>query len=87
MAQQQILTKKGIILKEIDTLTFLVKDILSEEEVTVTMSGKMRMNYIRLKVGQLIYFQMSPYDLTRGRVAYKRSLSLWKENLDLGIET
>ena len=71
MAQQQILTKKGVVLKVLDNAMYLVKDISSEEEVTVVISGKMRMNYIRVQVGQTILFQVSPYDSTRGRFVYK----------------
>ena len=71
MARQQILKKKGIVLKVLDNAMYLVKDISSEEEVTVVISVKMRMNYLRLKVGQLISVEVSPYDSTRGRFIYK----------------
>ncbi|MGB0931973.1 MAG: translation initiation factor IF-1 [Chitinophagales bacterium] len=71
MERQQILKKKGIVLREISPAMYLVKDISSEEEFTVVLSGKMRMNYLRLKVGQLISFEVSPYDSTRGRFIYK----------------
>lgn len=71
MAQQELLTKKGIVLEKISLGMYLVKDISSEEEFTVVLSGKMLMNYIRLKVGQIICFEVSPYDSTRGRFIYK----------------
>ncbi len=73
MAQQELLTKKGIVLEIISPSLFLVKDISSEEEVTVSLPGKVRMNYLRLKVGQLICFEVSPYDSTRGRYNYRKS--------------
>ncbi len=71
MARQQFVKKKGVVLKVLGNAMYLVKDISSEEEVTVVISVKMRMNYLRLKVGQIICFEVSPYDSTRGRFVYK----------------
>jgi translation initiation factor IF-1 len=39
--------------------------------ILATISGKMRMNYIRILPGDKVSIEMSPYDLTRGRIIYR----------------
>jgi translation initiation factor IF-1 len=39
--------------------------------IIATISGKMRMNYIRILPGDKVAVEMSPYDLTRGRIIYR----------------
>lgn len=43
----------------------------NEHEVLAHLSGKMRMNKIRLAPGDKVKMQMSPYDLTKGRITYR----------------
>jgi len=40
-------------------------------KIVATISGKMRMNYIRILPGDKVAVEMSPYDLTRGRIIYR----------------
>ena len=40
-------------------------------EVLAHISGKMRMNYIRISKGDRVVVELSPYDLTRGRITYR----------------
>jgi len=40
-------------------------------KIVATISGKMRMNYIRILPGDKVAVEMSPYDLTRGRITYR----------------
>ena len=40
-------------------------------EVLASISGKMRMNYIRISKGDRVQVELSPYDLTRGRITYR----------------
>ncbi len=40
-------------------------------EIIATISGKMRMHYIRILPGDKVQVEMSPYDLTRGRISYR----------------
>ena len=42
-------------------------------EVLAHISGKMRQNYIRIYPGDTVTLEMSPYDLTRGRIVYRES--------------
>ena len=50
--------------------TFKIK-LENEHEVLCYLSGKMRKNYIRVLEGDRVKVEMSPYDLTRGRVSYR----------------
>jgi translation initiation factor IF-1 len=43
----------------------------NEHIIIATISGKMRMNYIRILPGDKVAVEMSPYDLTRGRIIYR----------------
>jgi translation initiation factor IF-1 len=45
--------------------------LASDHEVLAHLSGKMRMNKIRLAPGDKVKMQMSPYDLTKGRITYR----------------
>ena len=40
-------------------------------EITATISGKLRMNFIRIVKGDRVMIQMSPYDLTKGRITWR----------------
>ena len=50
--------------------TFRVK-LENEHEIIAHLSGKMRMNRIRLSVGDEVKIEMTPYDLTKGRITYR----------------
>ena len=52
------------------TAMFRVK-LENEHEIVAHISGKMRMNYIRILPGDRVTVEMSPYDLTRGRIIYR----------------
>jgi len=43
----------------------------NEHEITCHVSGKIRMNYIRILPGDKVTVEMSPYDLTKGRITYR----------------
>jgi len=45
----------------------------TSHEVLAHISGKIRMNYIRILPGDLVTIEMSPYDLTRGRIIYREA--------------
>ena len=50
---------------------FRVKLEDSESEILAHVSGKMRMNYIRILPGDKVRVELSPYDLTMGRIVYR----------------
>ncbi len=61
---------KGEVLELMPAGTFRVK-LENEHEILAHLSGKMRMNKIRLLPGDKVKVQMSPYDLTKGRITYR----------------
>jgi translation initiation factor IF-1 len=67
MAKQQAIKQDGEIVEVLPNAMFKVK-LNNEVEILATISGKMRMNFIRLINGDKVGIEMSPYDLTRGRI-------------------
>lgn len=68
MAQKKELIEiKGEIVENLPNATFRVK-LENNHEILAHISGRMRMNYIRLLPGDLVLVEMSPYDLDRGRI-------------------
>ena len=46
-------------------------ELENQHKVLATISGKMRMNYIRILPGDRVQLELTPYDLTRGRITYR----------------
>ena len=61
----------GIVTKILNGSMFKVKLIEYEHEILAMQSGKMRQFSIRLTLGDKVEVQMSPYDLTKGRITYR----------------
>ena len=49
-----------------------ITDEITKLKVLCTLNGKMKMNSIKLIIGDKVDFEVSPYDLTKGRVVYRR---------------
>jgi translation initiation factor IF-1 len=70
MSNKSVLEVRGTIEELLPGATFRVK-LENEHEVIAHLSGKMRINRIRLGVGDEVKVEMTPYDLTRGRITYR----------------
>lgn len=70
MAKQGLIKQDGTITEALSNAMFRVK-LENEHEIIAHISGKMRMNYIRILPGDKVTVEMSPYDLTRGRIIYR----------------
>ena len=70
MAKQGPITMDGIITDTLPNAMFRVK-LDNGHEVLAVISGKMRMNYIKILVGDRVTIEMSPYDLSKGRITYR----------------
>ncbi len=70
MAKQELIKQDGVITEALSNAMFRVK-LENDHIITATISGKMRMNYIRILPGDKVAVEMSPYDLTRGRIIYR----------------
>ena len=60
----------GVITETLPNAMFRVK-LDNGHEVLAVISGKMRMHYIKILVGDKVTVEMSPYDLTKGRITYR----------------
>ncbi|MFK7983375.1 MAG: translation initiation factor IF-1 [Saprospiraceae bacterium] len=70
MAKQGLIKQDGVITEALSNATFRVR-LENGHQIVSTISGKMRMNYIRILPGDKVAVEMSPYDLTRGRIIYR----------------
>jgi translation initiation factor IF-1 len=61
---------EGEVLEALPNTMFRVQ-LENELEILAHISGKMRMNYIRILPGDRVKVELSPYDLTRGRITYR----------------
>ena len=65
--EKEIIKMEGIIVETLPSTTFKVR-LDNGHEVLAHISGRMRVNYIRLLPGDRVLMEMSPYDLTKGRI-------------------
>ncbi len=70
MAKQDIIELKGVIEELLPATTFKVK-LESGQLIIAHLSGKIRMNKIRMSIGDSVKIEMTPYDLTKGRITYR----------------
>ena len=70
MAKQANIEQDGTITEALSNAMFRV-ELENGHEIIAHISGKMRMNYIRLLPGDKVAVEMSPYDLSRGRIIYR----------------
>jgi translation initiation factor IF-1 len=70
MAKQDLIKQDGIIEEALSNAMFRVR-LQNDHLIVATISGKMRMHYIRILPGDKVAVEMSPYDLTRGRITYR----------------
>ena len=61
---------EGVVSENLPNAMFRVK-LESDHEVMAHVSGKIRMNFIRILPGDRVKVELSPYDLTRGRITYR----------------
>jgi translation initiation factor IF-1 len=70
MAKKDLIKQDGTIKEALSNAMFRV-ELENGHEITATISGKMRMNYIKILPGDKVAVEMSPYDLSRGRITYR----------------
>lgn len=70
MAKQTLIKQDGIITESLSNAMFRVQ-LENGHEIIAHISGKMRMNYIKILPGDKVSVEMSPYDLTKGRITYR----------------
>ena len=70
MAKEQSIELEGEVIDTLPNTTFRVK-LENDYVVTAHISGKIRKHYIRILTGDKVKVEMSPYDLTKGRITYR----------------
>ena len=70
MAKQTAIEVDGTIIEALSNAMFRV-ELENGHEITAHISGKMRMNFIRIYPGDKVKVELSPYDLTRGRITWR----------------
>jgi translation initiation factor IF-1 len=70
MAKQSSIEQDGTITEALSNAMFRV-ELENGHEVIAHISGKMRMHYIKLLPGDKVKLEMSPYDLSKGRIVYR----------------
>ena len=70
MAKSDMIVVEGVVVESLPNTTFQV-DIGNGHTILAHISGKLRMNFIRILPGDKVTVEMSPYDLTRGRITWR----------------
>ncbi|MCG9876649.1 MAG: translation initiation factor IF-1 [Leptospiraceae bacterium] len=71
MAKEEAIVIDGIVLEPLPNAMFKV-ELENGHKVLAHISGKMRMHYIRILPGDKVTVELSPYDLTKGRITYRK---------------
>ena len=71
MAKEDNIEMEGKVLEALPNAMFRV-ELENGHKVLAHISGKMRMHYIRILPGDRVVVELSPYDLTRGRITYRK---------------
>jgi len=74
MVKEKPITVTGMIKETLPGAMFRVEITIGEKkhEILAHVSGKMRMHFIKLLPGDMVSIEMSPYDLSRGRITYRQ---------------
>ena len=70
MAKEEAITLEGKVIEALPNASFRV-ELPNGHIVLAHISGKMRMHYIKILPGDRVTLELSPYDLTRGRITYR----------------
>lgn len=70
MAKSDNIEVQGTVIEALPNANFRVK-LENDHEVLAHVSGKLRMNFIRILPGDKVTLELSPYDLTRGRITWR----------------
>jgi len=70
MGKEESIEVEGTVLEPLPNAMFRV-ELDNGHKILAHVSGKMRMHFIRILVGDKVKVQLSPYDLTRGRITYR----------------
>jgi len=70
MSKEDVIELEGVVIEVLPATTFKVK-LGNGHVITAYIAGKMRKNYIKVGAGDTVKVEISPYDLTKGRITYR----------------
>ncbi len=70
MAKQDVITVEAVVVEALPNTNFKVK-LENDVVIKATVSGKIRMHYIRILPGDRVVIELSPYDLNNGRIVFR----------------
>jgi len=70
MSKQDMIEVEGTVIEPLPNAMFRLQ-LQNGHKVLAHVSGKIRMNFIRILAGDRVMVELSPYDLTRGRIVYR----------------
>ena len=70
MAKNDVIEVEGVVVEKLPNAVFQV-ELENGHKITAHLSGKLRMNFIRIIPGDKVLIEMSPYDLTKGRIIWR----------------
>ena len=70
MAKEDVIEVEGVVVETLPNTTFKV-ELENGHQILGHISGKLRMNYIKILPGVKVKVELSPYDLTRGRITWR----------------
>jgi translation initiation factor IF-1 len=70
MAKEELIEMQGVVIETLPNTVFRVK-LENGHIITAHISGRMRKNYIRILTGDTVTVELTPYDLTRGRISFR----------------
>ena len=71
MAKQKAIEVKGTVIEALPSTKFKVQLDVNDHVITCSLAGKLRQHYIRIIPGDKVSIEMSPYDMTQGRISYR----------------
>ena len=80
MAKSEAIEVEGVVLEKLPNAMFKV-EIEGGHVILAHISGKLRMNYIKILPGDKVTLALSPYDLSKGRIIWRDKLIIWKDKL------
>lgn len=70
MSKDDVIEVEGVVIEKLPNTMFMV-ELGNGHRIMAHISGKLRMNFIRIIPGDKVKIQMSPYDLTKGRIIWR----------------
>ena len=71
MAKEDVIEVEGTVIEPLPNATFKV-ELENGHQILAHVSGKLRMHLIRILTGDKVVVQLSPYDLSKGRITYRK---------------